>query len=112
MANLSSDQDSGATEPIDAELPDPNPHEQVHVHSSHPDHDVLVGQMKAHLAEHTRHLAAPASYHGGQMPQKGAAGVTGQSSQRCVRPWRRVWWRGLPDVVECGFGRRCGQRRP
>lgn len=85
MANLLSDQDSGATEPIDSE-PDPNPHGQVSVHSSQPNHIALVGQLKAHLAEHTRHLAATASYHGGQMPQKGTAGVTGQSGQGAFVP--------------------------
>jgi hypothetical protein len=40
---------------------------------------VLVGQMKAHLAEHTRNLAATKAYHGGQIPY--APGDTGQSSQ-------------------------------
>ena len=82
MANVSSMDNAGASEPINYELPDPNPHGQVSVHSSHPNHDVLVGQMQRHLDEMSGHLKATDDYHHrGHMPQSGAAGVTGQSSQ-------------------------------
>src|SRR5450759_4765763 len=81
MANLSSSDDSGATEPIDAELPDPNPHGQVHVHPNHPNHDVVVRQMQQHLAEHVASTNATADYGGhgaadsrGSFQQGGASG--------------------------------------
>jgi hypothetical protein len=87
MANLSSDQDSGATEPIDAELPDPNPHGQVHVHPNHPNHDVVVKQMTAHLAQHVASTNATADYGGhgafgggGNFQQGGASGADYQTT--------------------------------
>jgi hypothetical protein len=78
MANLG-ENDTAATEPIDSELPDPNSHGQVYVHPNHPNRDVVLKQMKAHLAEHAKHLAATKAYHGGQIPY--APGDSGQSSQ-------------------------------
>jgi len=83
MANLG-ENDPAATEPINSELP--NPSGQVHVHPNHPNHDVLVGQMKTHLAEISGHAKATADYHRGMPPQAGATGVTGQSSQGAMSP--------------------------
>jgi hypothetical protein len=83
MANLSSDQDAGATEPIDPELPQPATHGQVHVSDGHSNPKALAAQMKQHLAEHVQHLSTTAAYN---MTQKGAAGVTGQSSGGSFAP--------------------------
>jgi len=55
MANLTdSDQDNGgATQPIDPELPDPPIRRQVHVGSGD---QGTIGQLRGHLAEHEKHL--------------------------------------------------------
>lgn len=77
MANLSSDQDAGATEPIDYEQPQPAVRGQIHVSDAHGDPSSLAAQMRAHLAEHEVHLATTAGYH---RPSGNAGGDTGQSS--------------------------------
>jgi hypothetical protein len=74
MASSTDNLDEEATQPIDPRLPQPVTHGQVSVHSSHPNHDALVGQMQRHLAEHVQHLSTTASYHKG-------VGVTGQDSK-------------------------------
>jgi hypothetical protein len=74
MANSPDNVDDQAPQPIDPRLPQPATHGQISVHSSHPNHDALVGQMQRHLAEHVQHLSTTASYHKG-------VGVTGQDSQ-------------------------------
>jgi hypothetical protein len=53
MANLSSDQNSGATEPIDPRAPRPATHGQVHAHPR------LVKQIRKHLAQHVEHGTRP-----------------------------------------------------
>ena len=79
MGNLAPEDDAaGQTEPIDAELPQPAVHGQVHVSAAHNDPQALQKQMRTHLAEHERHLAATAAYH---RPTVNAAGDTAQSSQ-------------------------------
>jgi hypothetical protein len=78
MANLSSDQDAGATEPIDYEQPQPATHGQIHVSDAHGDPSSLAAQMRAHLAEHEIHLATTAGYH---RPAVNATGDSGESSQ-------------------------------
>jgi hypothetical protein len=79
MANLSN-QDSGATEPVDARLPDPNPHGQVHVGASHPNRDTVVKQMTAHLKEHVASTNATADYGGhGTAASQGAFSPGGAS---------------------------------
>ena len=77
MSNLGPD-DSGATEPIDPEQPQPVTHGQIHVSDAHGDPSSLAAQMRAHLAEHEVHLATTAGYH---RPSVNAGGDTGQSSQ-------------------------------
>jgi|ERR1700733_3601065 hypothetical protein len=84
MANLG-ENDPTQTEPIDYELPDPNPHGQVHVSSGHSNPKALAAQMKQHLAERVQHLNATKAYHGGQIPY--APGGAGQSSQGGFTGW-------------------------
>jgi hypothetical protein len=58
MANLSPDQGSGATEPIDPIAPQPATHGQVHAHPR------LVDQMRKHLAQHVEHANTTRDYGG------------------------------------------------
>jgi hypothetical protein len=62
MANLSSDEDSGMTEPIDPTLPEPSG--QVHVSAAHHDPESMTKQLRTHLAEHQKHLDSTSAYGG------------------------------------------------
>jgi hypothetical protein len=77
MANLSSDQDSGATEPIDYEQPDP----QVHVSAAHSDPARLSSQLSAHLREHVEHIQRTADYGGHGTGYNSQGGFTGSGMQ-------------------------------
>lgn len=81
MANLSSDEDAGATEPIDPTMPDPPIHGQVHVSAAHNDPKTLQKQLRDHLAQHVEHLNTTKDYGGhgafgggGGFAQGGASG--------------------------------------
>jgi hypothetical protein len=76
MPGSPDDLDDAAAQPVNVELPDPQPvrHGQVSVHSSHPNRNALVGQMQRHLAEHVQHLNATKQYHGGQSSEGGFTG--------------------------------------
>ena len=64
MANLSSDQDAGATEPINPELPQPVTRGQVHASAAHSNPTALAKQLRAHLAQHVEHLNTTKDYGG------------------------------------------------
>jgi hypothetical protein len=87
MANLSSDQDAGQTEPIDPELPQPAVHGQVHVSAAHSNPTALAKQLRAHLAQHVEHLNTTKDYGGhgafgggGGFQQGGASGANYQTN--------------------------------
>jgi len=75
MANLG-ENDPGATEPIDPELPQPAVHGQVK--SSKGQHSIPEDTLRTHLAEHMDSLNTTKDYGGhGDIAQNSQGGFTG-----------------------------------